>query len=1643
MNTLSDPRYFQALNAASVPHLNLNGIHKEQPLVIGRKIQSVKTLQTKKAIKKKPENLIKDKRQFKARRDISVPMTDRLRSVPTTERLKPQRTKSKGPVKTDKPKPDKKPNELLKTSPPPVPRTKRGTSADKRRQPSQAKQGEGKVENKQTEVRVDKNKESNSKCQELISKSLKMFEKEKKEQNDYENLRMQEEAYRREKFRNKNEEIRLKNAKHVKSRERLHVAPWGVDQKVFNHEDQYKDQELELLKIKRRDEREKTIQQGRTRIGLDLIPDLKLRPKRKSKSRERKTEEKQLPISRNTNNDIKKYMKQKRREMKIAELLRLKEELEREARREKELEELDNKQKKLVRKTSRKRKGLKSHSPDEEVKMILSKREPSEHTFEYRGDSHRSRDENKHGISDLQRKSEVEIPAPHFSYIDKPTKQLSKPDKLLKERVENIRNAQINSIHLSAFNSSENMTHHLLEEGKSDEESKIAEAMQRSRDMLLRRLQALKDRVHSTGLYLRTEDFNKKESAASKIQKWWRASRERQRKKQDRNYSQFQQESMTKTEFSILKALLKHEERVNAIKRLRRQSPLPEYSAETPNSQDESLELPNDAKSIDLEPREDTHHPFELERSDDFVKEEDEDEEQDWQALLEPEIGKKSDLVEKFRESLQHHYQELEKKLQENQINVQAQLDELGSHHVEESLLRTLGTDRFGSEGSGNFHNIIRSIEATPTLPSSNSGRNPPKPPKSNIHTELGLQLDIDTINRPCFQPPTIEDEKEYEQSSSQVSPTMRFPIQSIEHFHQSVISIQSDKISGDTDWIFELDRRSSQRSITRSAEKLQTSDSNFFDSIPKMRLDSKDSNAGNILIEDEESEVMGNASFQSNSRNHNLRYNFDEGEELHSFTDENQISEIPRKKKYFDFSHSDEDELEENSGYLEQILKKNLKIDMSDYQEQFEESYNSADSKVNKKSMQGFIPDNQDISPILRNEQIISSKLVPVFPEIKANSQKDKIPKVPMLKLELINQGEELVMNKPYLGSTSSIDKSSISYDPEASYTSNFLESIPELKYRKETSLGNESSQESKVPAKLDEDKSSSFEETKSGVIMKLEDRNNRVYIPRLKIPTLDQEQEAIQSPTKISGKVRPSIPKLEDTSSKNTSISSQEPSKRSEEFKPFLQRIEEKIKSSQAKSTETSKEEEKSFTQTRDGLQSLLKPTRVYTSPTDSFHTESVVNSSDISSVSHNATSPEISLRDLEVSVEAKKQLPEKKPGNLLDSYSKPIMPKLNLSSLGEPELKLSTKDTVLKSIQIIEYQLVPKISFNIAIVQESIYNQDFSFESYKHDKTNSQSSVDIDIHSSYENGYKDEPIDSIHKSELFEESSPGTIFSNQKPAELQPLEQSEGSSSYQDKDLTMNQLDQVDSILNQLILTEIDNYIIPNFHEERLEVDSSLNFVENYLRNVENLIEPDKEAFLDIYNSPMPIDFLQKLTFLQNAEIGALVTYPSLELILPPEINDQLKEIFANSSMVYRRIYCQMLFDCLNEALNYVRPYGINGEPAPWSRKERTVFGEENIHRIFERAIEMLKKWANIKAGHLPTPEVENIGGLIDEAKLQQLREERLSALLCSDVYSEEKKWIDYEDEEVQAQFDLADILLEHLVEETAGILDKINE
>lgn len=45
------------------------------------------------------------------------------------------------------------------------------------------------------------------------------------------------------------------------------------------------------------------------------------------------------------------------------------------------------------------------------------------------------------------------------------------------------------------------------------------------------------------------------------------------------------------------------------------------------------------------------------------------------------------------------------------------------------------------------------------------------------------------------------------------------------------------------------------------------------------------------------------------------------------------------------------------------------------------------------------------------------------------------------------------------------------------------------------------------------------------------------------------------------------------------------------------------------------------------------------------------------------------------------------------------------------------------------------------------------------------------------------------------------------------------------------------------------------------------------------------------------------------------------------------------------------------------------------------------------------------------------------------------------MCSDVRVEEEKWTTYEEEETQVKLDMADMILEQMVEETALVLNAV--
>jgi hypothetical protein len=58
--------------------------------------------------------------------------------------------------------------------------------------------------------------------------------------------------------------------------------------------------------------------------------------------------------------------------------------------------------------------------------------------------------------------------------------------------------------------------------------------------------------------------------------------------------------------------------------------------------------------------------------------------------------------------------------------------------------------------------------------------------------------------------------------------------------------------------------------------------------------------------------------------------------------------------------------------------------------------------------------------------------------------------------------------------------------------------------------------------------------------------------------------------------------------------------------------------------------------------------------------------------------------------------------------------------------------------------------------------------------------------------------------------------------------------------------------------------------------------------------------------------------------------------------------------------------------------------------------------------------------------------------EEERLNQVREEKLGVLMMRELEENEKKWIDYEDEDTQVKFDLADMILEELAGELASFM-----
>jgi Domain of unknown function (DUF4378) len=368
--------------------------------------------------------------------------------------------------------------------------------------------------------------------------------------------------------------------------------------------------------------------------------------------------------------------------------------------------------------------------------------------------------------------------------------------------------------------------------------------------------------------------------------------------------------------------------------------------------------------------------------------------------------------------------------------------------------------------------------------------------------------------------------------------------------------------------------------------------------------------------------------------------------------------------------------------------------------------------------------------------------------------------------------------------------------------------------------------------------------------------------------------------------------------------------------------------------------------------------------------------------------------------------------------------------------PEKKISIINEVVRSDQ-----------SGVSSSQNSLHTFKYHNESPKNSDDYFSVNVISDSYQGIESNLKSflHPNDNSKESDEIDEVNERPLFKLISDSDSSEEEWNSNLVIYADSNISEQQLEEkvstnseffrnFEAEITDLISKEVDLFVesIP-FKISEKDVDPSADFIKKYIQNLYQKMKKNEEEMLEIINTPSYQDPLTKLSNLQTIESGHLNKFPSLELLLPSELSISLKLEFKAIESQSRQIYLQMLFDCVNEVLNYVRPFGTRGLPDPWNYTLPTLFGEGQLQNVFDKISLYIHKWSSVKSGSYPDENTKS-----DDDKLQRLREERLSHLLTQNIKDEEKIWLQYEDEETQVKIDVCDTLMDLLVEETIDIL-----
>ena len=231
------------------------------------------------------------------------------------------------------------------------------------------------------------------------------------------------------------------------------------------------------------------------------------------------------------------------------------------------------------------------------------------------------------------------------------------------------------------------------------------------------------------------------------------------------------------------------------------------------------------------------------------------------------------------------------------------------------------------------------------------------------------------------------------------------------------------------------------------------------------------------------------------------------------------------------------------------------------------------------------------------------------------------------------------------------------------------------------------------------------------------------------------------------------------------------------------------------------------------------------------------------------------------------------------------------------------------------------------------------------------------------------------------------------------------------------------------------------INEIREGMINISADINRYCEFIEQILNSL--DTEKILKELEIPLSKDPHVELLKVGELQIGELTDteiceFPNIidtSSILISEIVSKFHESSDDSKSESMKIHAKMLLYVLDYLLQQFRPYGYKGTPLPWenfSMITRKVFTFEEIKC---KILDDFRSLCQIELGNID----RKLRGIdnIDPLKYNYAKEKQIERVVMQEACKEEEKWINYSFEETQVKFDLADIVLYHLVEEVIKI------